>query len=144
MDATRRVIYTLDPYGTRNGFPHAISQAVVDAFEPYGKWKVQNSRVPLQHGNDVVNCGVWAIYTTLAWEDFLANLENTTRRECDFTSFLRERSRPRAALLRARYLKKMKQIRGTRIEAPIMEDLDNSDVEMIVMNRGTGMMYQEN
>lgn len=138
FDATRRVVYTLDPYGTHNGFPSEISKAIEDAFQPYGKWKVQNSRVRLQNSNDGVNCGVWALYICLAWEDFLANLENTTRRECDFTTFWGERSRPRAPLLRARYLRKMKRIRGTQVEAPILENRDDSDVEVIVMNRATG------
>lgn len=139
IDASRQVIYTLDPYGTRNGFPHAVSKALVSAFRPYGKWTVQNSRVPLQESTDAMNCGVWAIYIVLMWEEFLANLERTASRECDFTTFLRNDTRQRAPLLRRQYLRDMKDIRGTQAEDVSMADGDSdtsSDPEacMLVEN----------
>lgn len=68
---------------------------------------------------------MWSIYISLAWEDFLANLENTTRSE-------RDPGWPCCVVL-----EEMKQICGTQTEAPIMEDLSNSDVEGIGKNRGT-------
>lgn len=133
IDATRRVIYTVDPFGSLSGFPQRLGDKLLDAFEPCGKWKVQNSRVPLQQSNDGANCGVWAIYTTLMWEEFLANLEGGETRECDFTTFLRKQTRPKVTKLRAQYLRGMKRIRGTQVEAPLVVEESENDPEGCVV-----------
>lgn len=94
---------------------------------------MQNSRIPLQDGTDGVNCGVWAIYTTMMWEEFLANLERNVSRECDFTTFLRDQPRPKVSLLRSRYLRDMKRMRGIQVEAPLVVDTMDQDPEACIM-----------
>ena len=47
MDGVKRhavygIVYTIDPYGTRSGFPQELANLLLDSMEPYGNW--QNSK----------------------------------------------------------------------------------------------------